>query len=234
MALPRPSTRFTALAGLAGAAILLLASVIPAVPYQGTRGEAYSPLNHFISELGQRGVSELAAVFNGGLIVGGIVVGLFMLGMGIRVGTRLGRVAGIVGTLAALACTGVGMVPMNDLPKHAAVAMAFFYLTLLTVALFSAAIALAPHRPLPRILALPGLAPFAALVLFLTTPIPDEIKQQVRQGGLLNFDPAKFRPEGIWWLTFWEWMVLVTVLAWVAIIAAYLLRDSRRGVSIVS
>ena len=45
----------------------------------GTQHEPFSPLNHWISELGEVGVSRLAAVFNVGLVVGGICYALFML-----------------------------------------------------------------------------------------------------------------------------------------------------------
>jgi len=41
-------------------------------PYRGYAGEGYSPLTHFISELGEIAASRLAWAFNLGIVLGGI------------------------------------------------------------------------------------------------------------------------------------------------------------------
>ena len=64
----------TYLCGFLGKAILMLGSLITTVPYRGKEGEPYSILNHFISAIGEVGVSRLAPVFNASLIVGGLVL----------------------------------------------------------------------------------------------------------------------------------------------------------------
>ena len=56
--------------GQAGICIILLSALIAAASYVGKQNETYSFLNHFISELGEIGVSPLAHIFNGGLILG--------------------------------------------------------------------------------------------------------------------------------------------------------------------
>ena len=53
-------------------------SVVTALAYTGSKGQPYSPLNHWVSELGEVGVSELASVFNVGLIIGGLCFAVFM------------------------------------------------------------------------------------------------------------------------------------------------------------
>ena len=40
-------------AGVLGSVVLLLASIVAALVYKGTAGEGFSPLNHWISELGE-------------------------------------------------------------------------------------------------------------------------------------------------------------------------------------
>ncbi len=57
--------------GLFASAIIVITSVVTAFNYKGKKGESYSPLNHFVSELGEVGVAAYAAVFNTGLIFSG-------------------------------------------------------------------------------------------------------------------------------------------------------------------
>ncbi len=45
------------IAGMAGVLTVLLGSLVAVFFYRGKDGERYSPLNHFISELGEEGVS---------------------------------------------------------------------------------------------------------------------------------------------------------------------------------
>ncbi len=75
------------IAGLAGVLAVLLGSLVAGIFYRGKDGERYSPLNHFISELGEEGVSAKAGWFNLSLIVSGlcllaacISLGLILLG----------------------------------------------------------------------------------------------------------------------------------------------------------
>ena len=77
---------FASYIGQAGILILLLSVLIAAAFYVGKQNETYSFLNHFISELGEKGVSPLANIFNGGLIVGGACISFFMLGLAMHIG----------------------------------------------------------------------------------------------------------------------------------------------------
>jgi hypothetical membrane protein len=56
----------------AGAASAILGALIAGLAYRGRQNERYSILNHFISELGEVGISRLAWVFNLGLILCGL------------------------------------------------------------------------------------------------------------------------------------------------------------------
>ena len=66
--------------GILGAGVALLGSVIAASVYSGKQGQRYSTFNHFISELGEVGVSRLAPVFNLSLILSGLA--LLIIGNG--------------------------------------------------------------------------------------------------------------------------------------------------------
>ena len=50
--------------GIGGSLLITACMVITGLAYRGRQGEKYSIFNHFISELGEVGVSKAAAVFN--------------------------------------------------------------------------------------------------------------------------------------------------------------------------
>ena len=89
-------------------------SLYAALRYRGKAGERFSLLNHFISELGEVGVSRGAWAFNGGLAL----TGLLLLPFVVHLGIVLGGVLGWGGAFFAAAATGgvaaVGIFPMNN------------------------------------------------------------------------------------------------------------------------
>ena len=56
--------------GITGSLVVLVCLVTAMVVYRGKNGERYSIWRHFVSELGEVGVSKFAWVFNAGLIIG--------------------------------------------------------------------------------------------------------------------------------------------------------------------
>jgi len=54
------SSTFFQLFSLIGSTIAVLGAVITGLAYHGRQGERYSILNHYISELGETGVSRFA------------------------------------------------------------------------------------------------------------------------------------------------------------------------------
>jgi hypothetical protein len=204
-----PLKRFH-LFGMAGSIVVLACVVIPMIAYVGNAGERFSPLNHFISELGEVGVSRLAPVFNIGLVAAGMIYVPFALGLGAAVGgwwAAAGTLAGLV-SAAGLSC--VGLFPMNNFAPHIAAAMLFFRAGLVTVLLFGIAIQL--QRPARRVVDrrsnIAGIATLLAFVGFL-------VWIELQPGGSADFHSSAFanRPA-VWASAILEWSILFTMIAW--------------------
>ena len=91
---------------LAGALIILTGTVISMIPYRDRNGERYSMRNHFISELGEVGVSKEAWGFNTGMTIGGWLFLPLMLAPPTRLRPPLLRRRRLTG--AALVLTTMG------------------------------------------------------------------------------------------------------------------------------
>lgn len=130
--------------GIVGVIILTLTSLVTALFFRTAAGFPYSPLNHFISELGWEGHSTLAGVFNSGLILSGVLFIGFLLGLGFSIHNAWAKIGMICGVIAAIFCSLVGVFPINHLPQHIFVAMGFFRGGLATVILFAIAIQVQP------------------------------------------------------------------------------------------
>ena len=104
--------------GITGALLVMLAVAYSAGVYRGRQGESFSLLNHFISELGEVGVSPGARIFNTTLIVGGLLFLPFIFGLGMALGSLLGGLGTLAGLVAGLALAAVGIFPMNDSENH--------------------------------------------------------------------------------------------------------------------
>jgi hypothetical membrane protein len=181
------------------------------LPYTGRMGERFSPLNHFISELGQVGVSELAWLFNLGLILGGVLFVPFVAGLALALRSRwrwLGLAAGLV---AAASLAGVGLFPMNRLAPHIVAALTYFRAGLVMVLGFG--VAILRQRPGERVINrrvnLAGLAALAAYAGFLSYMawLPEAAGASLDPSGLTS------RPV-VWPLAVLEWSILATTVAW--------------------
>ena len=130
--------------GLAGCLVIIFAMLYTGAGYSGRKQEKYSPLNHFISELGEAGVSDRAKVFNYGLIAGGVLLVPFVIGFGMVLSSVWAVLATIAGVWAAVSCILVGVFPMNNLEPHVKVATSYFRSGLVMVLLFGIAILVQP------------------------------------------------------------------------------------------
>jgi hypothetical membrane protein len=202
--------------GIAGSLLMVACVIVPMVAYVGTEGEHFSPLNHFISELGHVGVSRLAPVFNAGLVASGILYLPFTLGLGIALGGWWAAAGTVAGLVAAVAVACVGFFPMNNLPPHYAAAMTFFRSGLLTVLL--SGIAIQRQRPgrhavdrRANVASVAAVLAFAAFLLWI----------QVQPGGASDFHNGLIatRPA-IWPSAILEWSILVAMMAWFFVVGA--------------
>jgi hypothetical membrane protein len=217
----RKLDRLAACAGLVGGTVITAGSVVTAVVYRGADGERYSPLNHFVSELGELAHSELAAVFNLSLIGGGVCFAVFMSGLAASRPGILRVLAGGIGAVAGLGGSFVGVFPMDYAVQHGLAASTFFNLGWIAVGLASIDFVIHRDPRFPRPLALVGLATVAAFIGFLR-----ELGASTNpSGGLASPD---VRPD-VWALTTLEWLTIAGIVGWVLLVSAFWLRADRRA-----
>ena len=211
--------RLSAWAGVVGALVIVVGSIVTALAYTRAAGERYSPLNHWVSELGELANSELAAVFNLGLIVGGAGFVVFMIGLIVARPGVLRVLAGLVGVIAGVGGLLVGVFPMDDLDRHGLAALTFFNFGWIAVALASLDFVLRPDRRWPRWLAVVGAATVLAFVGFL-----------IALAGVRNPDGSLAAPEirvEVWPVVILEWLTLGGILVWVLLTGICWLRALR-------
>jgi hypothetical membrane protein len=200
--------------GITGGLAIILGALAAGLAYCGKLGERYSLLNHFISELGEAGVSRLAWAFNAGLILGGLLFVPESIGLGLLlpgIWSRLGMLAGCV---TALAVALVGVFPMNKIGPHIKAAMTNFRAGLVMVLCFSLAIAFPTQAPqLPRLFALAGLPSILAYAYFLAYA---KVMFSSSQDALSPL--SRSRPS-VWRLAASEWAIFLTTIPWFMAIA---------------
>jgi hypothetical membrane protein len=219
MAMREMAARWGPGLGFVGAAAIALASLVTAVAYVGTQGELFSPLNHWISELGEVSVSRLAAVFNVGLVVGGLAYALFMLAFALTRSGWLPWLAAVVGVVAGIAGSFVGVFPM-DAPTnsiHRLVALTFFNLGWISVGLASIDVWRKPESRFSRWLPWLGLVTVVVFLAFLYVYLP-VITYTGTDAGRQPFSMA----------TTLEWLVLAGILLWTLFAAITWWRSGRR------
>jgi hypothetical membrane protein len=206
------ATRVGAIAGLVGSGVILVASIVTALAYTGSAGESYSPFNHFVSELGETANSELATLFNIGLVIGGLCLVAFMIGLRSHLDGAWGWATTVIGVFAGLFGALVGVFPMDNLGIHSQVAALFFIASMLAVLVFTIALLAGQAPSLPRWLAWPGGIAAALSLLFLVVVVA---------GGLSLGAPAD-RPAFLL-VTTLEWLAVLAITVWVACASMVLL-----------
>lgn len=203
-------------AGLLGSSTIAAGSVVTALAYTGSKGQPYSPLNHFVSELGELAVSKLAVVFNTALIIGGVLFVVFMIGLAATGQGSLRWAYGLIGAIAGIGGAFVGVFPMDYLRVHSLAALTFFVLGLVTVLLASIDFVRRPDPRFPRWLSVLGGATVAAFAAFLVILFGEA-------GGLAHPDER----AAVWPLTIFEWLLIVGILLWVFLTALSWWRATR-------
>ena len=199
--------------GFAGTALIVLAVFYPMLVYRGKRGERFSMFNHFISELGEVGVSPAAWAFNSGMLLSGLVLLPYVFGMGLAMRSLWGWLGTGAGIIAVLGVAAVGIFPMNNIKTHAAAAITYFRAGLLMVLFFELAI-IFPHaggRVVPPAANLLSLLAFVEYGAFLTLPLAK--KERKRPSEILDPELTPERPR-VWTMAILEWLVFFSTIAW--------------------
>jgi hypothetical membrane protein len=194
--------------GFIGSAFFAIASLVAGAFYVGTQNESFSPLNHWVSELGEMGVSTLALVFNIGLFVGGLALAAFFFALGRLRPSRLANVYVVVGVIAGISGALVGVFPMNNRAIHVVVALGFFVLGWVAVGLASLDLWRRPEARFSRWLPALGAVTVAVFLLFLSVYIP-----------YLYTGTGSDRPD-VSVATVLEWLVLIGIIGWVLVASA--------------
>jgi hypothetical membrane protein len=197
--------------GIVGTAIITIASLITGFFFRTTAGFRYSPLNHFISELGWEGHSSLAWLFNVSLIVTGILFVFFIVGFGLYLRGILAKIASACGITTAIFCGLVGVFPMNHLVQHTFVAMWYFRGGLATVILFALTFLVQDRNSvrIPRsasIFSIPAILAFGSFLILAATKI-GPLSPTTNLGTLT--EPPLFRL-----LAVVEWSVFICTILW--------------------
>ena len=195
--------QFGPAAGFIGSAFFVIASIVAGGFYLGTQNEAFSPLNHWVSELGEIGVSRLALAFNGGLFVGGLALAVFFFALGRMRHSRLANIYVLVGVIAGISGALVGVFPMNNRSIHIVFALGFFVLGWVAVGLASYDIWRRPEPRFSRWLPALGALTVTVFLLFLSVYIP-----------YLYTGTGDDRPD-LSIATVLEWLVLIGIMGWV-------------------
>lgn len=215
-------TRYFRWFGITGTAVITVASLITGFFFKTPAGYRYSPLNHFISELGWEGHSSLAWLFNISLIIAGVLFIFYIIGLGFQMHGAWSKVAIVSGVFTAIFCGLVGVFPMNHLPQHAFVAMWFFRGGLATVTLFAIAFLAQPKNDLqiPKkasLWSMPAILAFGSFLILAAQKI-DPLSASSNLGTLS--EPPPFRL-----LAIVEWSVFACTLLWFLGVALLVPRD---------
>jgi hypothetical membrane protein len=198
--------------GIIGIIILTFGFLIPSIAYTGEKGEAYSFLNHAISELGELGVSELAIMFNIFIFFGAIFALVFFIGLSLYIDNIISRIGGIIGVVSSLGGVFVGVFPMNFPGPHYIAAMTFFFGGMLTVFVFSLALLFDKEKKIHWIFSILGFIVALFFALFLFYPYAETY----RVSGALSILYNLFYERPTFLLPFFfEWMTLITIMIWV-------------------
>ena len=191
------------------------ARLIAALPYRGKRGQRYSLLNHFISELGEAGVSRRAWAFNGGLILCGMALLPCSVGLGLLIPGAWAKLGMVAGAVTAIGVTFVGIYPMNNLTPHVRAAMTYFRAGLVMVIFFTIAIFTQPadNPVLPRLVGLMGIPAILAYSFFLV------YMSLTSRSGQSALSPLEGDRPRFWVMPFSEWLIFLTTVPWFCAVA---------------
>jgi hypothetical membrane protein len=204
-----------------GTVIIVIGVAIASLSFQGRKGERYSLFNHFISELGEVGISKNAWAFNAGMISGGILFLPLMVGLGVRLNSVFGWLGTVFGLVAAISATLVGVFSMERLTPHRRAAMTFFRSGLLTVLFFTIAIFTqsGEQKLIPLGVNIIGIIALASYSTFLLT-VRNKMDKDENPNYILDPQQQPDRPR-VWRSAVLEWSIFFSTLIWFVMAGVY-------------
>jgi hypothetical membrane protein len=200
---------------LGSTAVILAGALATGLGYSGPAGEAYSPLNHFISELGQVSQSRLAPVYDAGIVMGALGLGLFLAILSRHLTNRFRSAMLAAAAIAGASGMLTGLLPMDIQPAHQTASAVFFLTGWTVAATFSVWLLGRPRPGFSRWLLLPGLGCIPFFVAFVA------VYAAYRPAD--PYAPILLR-SAIWAVPLLEWAALLSLLAWVLAVALVLVR----------
>jgi cytochrome bd-type quinol oxidase subunit 1 len=101
------------LLALTGLLLIAIGFVSAFIGYNQSIDINYSPLNHFVSELGWERVNNSAWAFNYAIAVSGLMFLPLAWAMGRNIGTKLGWISTAVSIVTLLSGSMIGVVPLD-------------------------------------------------------------------------------------------------------------------------
>lgn len=203
--------------GLLGCLFAIVGSVVAAGPYLGRQGQRYSPLNHYISELGEIGVSKRAWAFNWGLGVGGLLLLPTLIHLGLRFESALGYVGIFFGVIMAVSLSLVGVFSMERIKPHVIAAYTFFHSGLIMILVFSLAFFFQPEdsQVFSKWIGLAGIPAIAAFIWFL------RLNGRASQAGSDLLVPDEGERPRVSVVTVAEWAIFAAVVFWLLVVTVF-------------
>jgi hypothetical membrane protein len=214
---------FTYWTGFAGTAVILLSAIATALAFTGGGRFSYSIMNRHISALGEPYLSEWAALFNWGLVVGGAFLVLFMMGLGLYVNHPFMLLPMSSGIITAFGVILVGIFPASYMLYHKAAALVFFLSGWTTFVLFTAALLWTDQPRLAKWLVLPSALNVLIFTFFVAVPFAlydDPV------GTFFVGPPGPDYPT-VWLPALLEWSVLLSVTTWILCVSGVLWRQQQ-------
>jgi len=201
------------LLGLLGPVVTLGCAFIAATSYEDSRHRGYSPLLHWISSLGRGDLTPWAWVFNGGMIVGAIMLGCFIVWACLMSRSRAGYVVGAMGILATVGMGFVGVFPDGSETRtfHQIFAVAAFIGIFGVGASFSVFILIVKQNLLPQWLLFSSLMTVACSGFFIVIIVGKNM--DFISSASLQWVGAGGRPI-VRLIPLFEWLGFVSVLLW--------------------
>lgn len=204
----------TPVAGITGCCIISYGLFESATHY--TRAMAYSPKNHFISELGLADASKYAYVFNFCINTGGVLLMVFAFGLGYYLRRNLlARLAALIGMAATLSFSAIGYYTAATWTAHKNAASIFFTGAMISIVLFSYCIWNRKQRNIHHFISIQGF--IIAFIYFVVLAWPKGLLTQS-----VN-DPANFVRPDLWGLTVLEWSYCLLIGSWIMTVSLDLL-----------